>query len=291
MPTLPDSGVSFTVQTNGQTLIVAAGPSASALTAPLYSNAAVSSAVTLPHTITSDTTYYLPLDWANVPLYISVKQPDGTEIWGKTQLVGGVTIAPLPSAAQVAADVRAPTFSYRSGHYYISGQATVTTTATCTLDHLRLHPYVVPSTLSIAKLGLSVTGAGGAGSVIRLGIYADNGSGYPGALVLDAGAGIDGTSATVQEITLENAQVLDAGLYWFGGVGQVGTAATVRTFATPGNNSPMPMSYGTSAPTTALTAGGYVQQSGASGALPATFTSTVTTIDSVSAYRVFFKTS
>jgi len=105
MPTLPDSGVSFTVQTNGQTLIVAAGPSASALTAPLYSDAAVSSAVTLPHTITSNTTYYLPLSWANVPLYISVKQPDGTELWGKTQLVGGVTIAPLPSAAQVGADV------------------------------------------------------------------------------------------------------------------------------------------------------------------------------------------
>jgi len=105
MPTLPDSGVSFTVQTNGQTLVVAAGTSASSLVQTLYSDAACTSSVTTPATITSDTTYYLPLDVANVAHYISCKQPDGTELWGKKQHLGGITIAPLPTAAQVGADL------------------------------------------------------------------------------------------------------------------------------------------------------------------------------------------
>lgn len=105
MPTLPDSGVSFTVQTNGQTLIVSAGQTMSALTTPLFSDAACTASVTTPQTITSDTTYYLTPDWANVAPYVSVKQPDGTELWGKSQHLGGIVIAPLPSAAQIGADV------------------------------------------------------------------------------------------------------------------------------------------------------------------------------------------
>jgi hypothetical protein len=105
MPTNPASGVSFTVKTNGQTLSVAAGVSASSLVQTLYSDAAITASVTTPQTITSDTTYYLPLDMANESVYISCKQPDGTELWGKKQHLGGVTIEPVPSRVQVAAEL------------------------------------------------------------------------------------------------------------------------------------------------------------------------------------------
>jgi hypothetical protein len=104
MPTAPASGVSFTVKTNGQTLRVAAGTSASSLVQTLYSDAAITASVTTPHTITSDTTYYLPLDVANVSHYISVKQLDGTELWGKKQHLGDIIIEPVPSPLQVGAD-------------------------------------------------------------------------------------------------------------------------------------------------------------------------------------------
>jgi len=106
MPTLPASGVSFTVKTNGQTLIVSAGVSYGTLTALLYSDAACTAAVTTPHTIGTDTTYYLPPDRAQNAYYISCKQPDGTELWGKSQHLGGITIEPVPTPFQVAADVR-----------------------------------------------------------------------------------------------------------------------------------------------------------------------------------------
>jgi len=143
MPTLPASGVSFTVKTNGQPLIVAVGTSASSLVQTLYSDAACTASVTTPATITSDTTYYLPLDVANVAHYISCKQLDGTELWGKSQHLGGITIDPLPSRAQVAGDVSgvgrltlAPTGALAETH----SRATVThaNTAGLTSGQLRL---------------------------------------------------------------------------------------------------------------------------------------------------------
>jgi len=179
MPTLPDSGVSFTVQTNGQTLIVAAGPSASALTAPLYSDAAVSSSVTLPHTITSDTTYYLPLSWANVPLYISAKQPDGTELWGKTQLVGGVTIAPLPSAAQVGADLAFPrelSTSLAAGATTFPRYMGIQSGTAVTSGDLVLTYFTARKTETVSAIAMicGTTAAGATPSLVRYGLYLEN---------------------------------------------------------------------------------------------------------------------
>ena len=101
------SRTSFTVETNGQTLIVAiTAPTGRTLPA-LYSDVSLSSAVTFPNTITSNTTYYA----ANVPtdVIVSVKQPDGTELHGlavKLEPGTAKTISPLPSAAQASADLQ-----------------------------------------------------------------------------------------------------------------------------------------------------------------------------------------
>jgi hypothetical protein len=74
-----------------------------------------------------------------------------------------------------------------------------------------------------------------------MGIYADDGSGYPGALILDGGSistgtGNAGTVATggtpgVYMNTGISATVLKPGLYWIGGVvqGVTTTQPTIRT--------------------------------------------------------------
>lgn len=97
----------LTVKTSGQTLSVTAYRSGStSATCPLHLTSAVSSAQTQPYSISADTTFYIPDDHAGFWV-VSVKQPDGTELWGQEEYLGAgeKVIAPLPSAAQVGADV------------------------------------------------------------------------------------------------------------------------------------------------------------------------------------------
>jgi hypothetical protein len=120
--------------------------------------------------------------------------------------------------------------SLRSGCYYSPGFGNFSTQA-LTASRLYATPFFVPYRATLDRIGLNVSGAGGAGCVIRLGIYADitdAAGGYPGSLILDAGT-IDGTSATTQEITIS--QAVDAGVIWLCAVNQVGTAATVRSIS------------------------------------------------------------
>lgn len=149
---------------------------------------------------------------------------------------------------------------------------------------LRLMPWWVPRPLEIDRIGAEITAAGEAGSKMRLGIYADNGNAYPGALLLDAGQ-IAADSATVQELTC--ALTLSSGLYWIGGAvqGAPTTPPTVRINSTwyP----PVPIAVG-GMPAANSTAVGY-SQTGVTGALPATFTSTIGTAGS--AVRTFVRTA
>ena len=100
------SRTSFTVETNGQALIVNIAGSGAQATPVLYSDAATTAAVTLPHTITANTTYYLKNEDGG-SFTVSVKQLDGTELWGRSEQIRAgspVSIDPLPSVAQLAAD-------------------------------------------------------------------------------------------------------------------------------------------------------------------------------------------
>lgn len=87
---------------------------------------------------------------------------------------------------------------------------------------------VVPVTLQRAakvdKLSVNVTTAAASNSM-RLGIYADNGEGYPGALVVDGGTA---SAATTGAKTVTFATVtLPPGTYWLAYVLQGGTGAAV----------------------------------------------------------------
>jgi hypothetical protein len=60
-------------------------------------------------------------------------------------------------------------------------------------------------------IAINVTAAGGTGSKARLGVYADNGAGFPGVLVVDAGT-VATDSIGVKSIAL--ILPLSPGLYW-----------------------------------------------------------------------------
>lgn len=130
---------------------------------------------------------------------------------------------------------------------------------------LRLAPVFVDRTITVTRLFADISVVGEAGSVLRLGIYADNGN-YPGALILDGGA-VAGDSATVQEVTVS--QVLAPGLYWVGGAVQSAptTQPTVRVI-----NNASPVGH-TALPSANTPFVGY-GQTGVTGALPANFSAT-----------------
>jgi hypothetical protein len=149
-----------------------------------------------------------------------------------------------------------------SGSYYFSaGQAATASSATLGTGTLRLAPFWIPNAVTLTRLGADVATVGEAGSKFRIGLFADNGSGLPGSLILDAGT-INGDSATIQEITVS--QALAPGLYWFGGAIQVVTTTqpTMRT-GTPWAHVPLGVPATPAANTTIL---GYAQ-TGVTGAL------------------------
>lgn len=157
-------------------------------------------------------------------------------------------------------------------HYFFPlGQGSASTSNTLGNGTLRLYPWIVTRSCTLDRLGGDITVIGDAASTVRLGIYADNGSFYPGSLVLDAGT-ISGNSATLQTITIS--QALSPGVYWIGGAvqGVTTTQPTVRTMA---SQTFQPMGLGTSVSTGATVIG--YQESSVTGALPSTFSSTVTT--------------
>jgi hypothetical protein len=170
------------------------------------------------------------------------------------------------------------------GHYYqCTPTAALTTSNSPANGDLRLTPFYVPSALTLSRLGMEVTTVGDTGSTLRLGIYADNGTGYPGGLVLDAGT-ILGDSATVQELTIS--QALAAGLYWVGAVVQ-GVTTTKPTLRTLSSHIRSDVSMGTATPIAGQVPNCCWVQGGVTGALPSTFSTAKS--PSATAPRMFVK--
>lgn len=178
-----------------------------------------------------------------------------------------------PALIPVAALLRTfrrETAQFRSGCYHqLTPSPTVTTDNTLGWNIVRVMPVVVPNRVTLSKLGAEITAAGAAGSLLRLGIWADDGTGFPAALVADAGT-IDGTVVGVQEIG-SLAVKLKPGLYWAGAAvqgGTTGTQPTVRTLSNIASLRTM-LTNGTTSPAAgAIAAQGY-SFSGVTGAFGA----------------------
>lgn len=133
---------------------------------------------------------------------------------------------------------------------------------------LRCAPFDVPNSVQITRVGAEVLSAGDVGSKLRFGIYADDGTGRPGALLLDAGT-INGDSATLQEITGLNL-TLGPGRYWVACAVQsvATTQPQVRTLSS------IPIPVDTSTAGTGNSSGTGYSQGDVTGALPSTFSGT-----------------
>lgn len=156
-------------------------------------------------------------------------------------------------------------------YFYAVGVGAVSTTVGHGTNSLRVAPLVVERTLPVDRIGVDVATVGDVGSKVRLGIYADNGNSYPGALLVDAGQ-VAGDATGSQEATI--ALTLYPGVYWIGGVVQSVTT-TQPTLRSVIQWTPPVMIGSTTLPTGVSTYAGYTM-AGVTGALPSTFSLTVT---------------
>lgn len=151
---------------------------------------------------------------------------------------------------------------FLAGRYYpqlnSNGTALLLTANTATAM-----PFVVGATHTFPAISVQSTIVGSTGSLVRLGVYADNGSGYPGALVQDCGT-VAGTALGQLLITVNNN--LAPGLYWLVASGQ-GSPVTQPTLVTPNTNYAQQLGIFGSAAGTSSNNGGYTI-AGVSGALP-----------------------
>lgn len=99
----------------------------------------------------------------------------------------------------------------KSGRYYC-GQETayLLSTVAAPRDILYAYPFIVPIQQSFDRLSVAVT-TGQTGGIGELALYEDNGSVYPGDLVVES-AELDFSSAGVKEQVIS--ETLDPGLYW-----------------------------------------------------------------------------
>lgn len=153
---------------------------------------------------------------------------------------------------------------WQSGRYYfLPNSANASTSAVQTNGLVRACPFWLPNAVTLSRVGAEVTTIGDVGSKLRLGFWADDGTGRPGTLLLDAGQ-IAGDSATVQEIVISLA--LAPGIYWVGGAVQAVTV-TPPTLRTSGAQGPwLNIDAGTVIPAAGSTPAGQ-QMTGVTGAL------------------------
>jgi hypothetical protein len=154
-------------------------------------------------------------------------------------------------------------------HYYPISPASASTSPSNGTNTMKIAPCYLQAQTLIA-VGGEITVIGDVGSKVRVGIYADNGNGYPGALILDAGQ-LAGDVVAVSELAV-GPLAIPAGWYWLGGVVQlvVTTTPTIRTIAAPALPASWVFPLGTGIPTAGSTTGCY-SIGGFSAALPATF--------------------
>jgi hypothetical protein len=119
--------------------------------------------------------------------------------------------------------------SYLTSGNYTAPGLRAGTTSTSGVGTLRLTPLYIPNSVTLSKVGVEVTTVGEAGSKVRLGIFADDGTGgNPTTLLVDAGQ-INGDSATYQELDISLA--VDNAQIWLGVVLQniTTTSPTMRS--------------------------------------------------------------
>ncbi len=110
--------------------------------------------------------------------------------------------------------------------WYIAGlvNGTALTTVAFVANRLYAYPFIASVPTTINDIGVNVSTAV-ASSLVRLGVYNDNGNLYPNALLVDAGT-VSSAAIAFVSVAISGTLKLRPGLYWL--VAVSGHAPTVR---------------------------------------------------------------
>lgn len=201
-------------------------------------------------------------------------------IGADTELASGIS----PQSAAITTGMLATYLSSKpawvTGRFYglpdgSTQAAVLTVTAT-----LYAYPIYVPNQVAIATFNVGTT-TGQTGAAAHVGIYADNGAGYPGALVYDTGAfNLATSSNAINTATPTTPIALNPGIYWVATIFTAsGTFPSVTgTTAIYANSLNVLLGSDTAAHALAVSgqAATGISVAGTYGALPATFTAAAT---------------
>lgn len=170
------------------------------------------------------------------------------------------------------------TVPWVAGRYYGLPNSTTPVAVLTVASTLYAYPLYIPET-EIDTINVSVT-TGQTGGACRIGIYADNGAGYPGALVYDSGAISGLTSTTVVTHTPTSNIVLNSGLYWIASIFTATSTMPSVIGVTAAYTNPLMAQLGADTAANALATSAKaptgISVAGTYGALPETFTSGAT---------------
>lgn len=110
---------------------------------------------------------------------------------------------------------------------YSSVSGNATTSAAQLNANMRAISFVITANCAIDRVGFEVTIAGEASSILRCGIYSDNGNGFPGSLLVELGTKPVNAVAVVEYMISPKLR-LKPGIYWLAGALQ-GAASTPPT--------------------------------------------------------------
>ena len=174
------------------------------------------------------------------------------------------------TAAQLT-DIGLASSPMKVGRYY-GPLPWSSTTAALTVDLMHLTPIAIRRACTLDRIACAHVSAV-ASSVARLGIYSDDGTGWPGNLLLDAGTVVTSSGSGPKEIAIS--QAVSGGLYWTAFVSQGGASGPTFKTASGSNYGWLNTGAANTAEANSFTAGiGAISQDGVAGALPATFSGT-----------------
>ncbi len=123
----------------------------------------------------------------------------------------GWELAMTGSAAGVSIG-QVPAVPIRASAYLFQQCSSSANSSTINVNSAYAVPLWIPKATTADRIGLYINVAGSTGAAYRLGIYNDNGSWWPGSLLVDGGT-VAATSVAYVENTI-SASLASAGLYW-----------------------------------------------------------------------------
>jgi hypothetical protein len=205
----------------------------------------------------------------DLDLLLPSSTPAGPVAQPAVTSVAGLTGAPSAAGLLSALGLFVPP-NPQSGQYMLP-IAPSSTNSSPSLGNgtVRAMPWMLQRPLSINRIGAEIVTAGQAGSLLRLGIYADDGTGRPGPLMIDAGTVPGDAIAAAVEVPC--VVTLPVGIVWLAAVVQNAPATQPSVRTAVNVTAPFLLPLGTLLPTASATAVGAAHNGAVQGALPAQF--------------------